>query len=134
MLSAMNALRLFPGLVLLLLIAAGCSSSPRTEGKHAEVTAESPVVFNLDMSTPLPLVSLLLAEDEGVRLRAQYSTFFIEMEPPGKAGKLALRFDKKGSLGTPWNFYLRNFSSPYTVRLMGILPDGKKQVIHEETF
>jgi hypothetical protein len=134
MFSAMNAFRLYPGLLLILLVALGCGSSQRTEGKHGEVTAETPVVFNLDMSPPLPLVSLLVGEDEGVRLRRQYSAFFIEMEPPGKGGKLALRFDKKGSLGTPWNFYLRNFSSPYTVRLMGILPDGKKEVIHEETF
>jgi hypothetical protein len=134
MLGSMNSCRLFPILMLFPLVAPGCGSARRTEGKHAEVTAETPVVFNLDMSTPLPLVSLLMSEEEGKRLRERYSSFLIEMLPPGNAGTLPLRFDKKGSLGTPWNFYLRNFSSPYRVRLVGTLPDGNKQTIHEETF
>jgi hypothetical protein len=133
MLASMNSCRLFPIVMLFALVAAGCGSASRTEGKHTEVTAETPVVFNLDMSTPLPLVSLLVGEEEGRRLRERYSSFLIEMLPPGK-GALSLRFDKKGSLGNPWNFYLRNFSSPYRVRLVGILPDGNKQTIHEETF
>ena len=119
--------------MLFTLVAAGCGSASRTEGKHTEVTAETPVVFNLDMSTPLPLVSLLISEEEGKRLKERYSSFLIEMLPPGKAA-LSLRFDKKGSLGNPWNFYLRNFASPYRVRLVGTLPDGIKQTIHEETF
>jgi hypothetical protein len=133
MLASMNNCRLLPIVIPFLLAAAGCGSGSRTEGKHAEVTADTPVVFNLDMSTPLPLVSLLVSEEEGRRLRERYSSFLIEMLPPGK-GALSLRFDKKGSLGNPWNFYLRNFSSPYRVRLVGTLPDGNKQTIHEETF
>lgn len=134
MLFTMNTRRLYCGLPFLLLVITACGSSTRTEGKHAEASAETPVVFNLDMSTPLPLVSLLVIQEEAVRLRGQYSSFFIEMGPAGKAGTLSLRFDKKGSLGNPWNFYLRNFSSPYHVRLVGTLPDGNKQTIHEETF
>jgi len=129
----MNSYRLFPIVMLSALVAAGCGSGTRTEGKHAEVSAETPVVFNLDMSTPLPLVSLLVSEEEGKRLKERYSSFLIEMLPPGKMA-LSLRFDKKGSLGNPWNFYLRNFSSPYRVRLVGTLPDGSKQTILEETF
>ena len=123
---------------LFLMILVGCGSGSGRDGGPAhppvEPSPENPVVFNLDMSTPLPLVSLLATPEEGVRLRARYSSFFVEMGPPGKGGPLSLRFDRKGSLGTPWNFYLRNFSSPYPVRLMGILPDGKKEVIHEETY
>jgi hypothetical protein len=134
MLVSMNSCRLFPILMLLPLAATGCGSGSRTEGKHTEVSAETPVVFNLDMSTPLPLVSVLMSEEERGRLRQRYSSFLIEMLPPGKAGSLSLRFDKKGSLGNPWNFYLRDFSSPYRVRLVGTLPDGNKQIIHEETF
>jgi hypothetical protein len=134
MLGPMNSCRLFPMVILFALVVAGCGSASRTEGKHAEVTAETPVVFNLDMSTPLPLVSLLVSEEEGKRLKERYSSFLIEMLPPGKATALSLRFDKKGSLGNPWNFYLRTFSSPYRVRLVGTLPDGSKQTIHEETF
>jgi hypothetical protein len=134
MLFAMMTPRYFPSLSFAILVAAGCSSGTRTEGKFGEVTAETPLVFNLDMSTPLPLVTLLASHEEAVRLRAQYSSFVMEMGPAGKAGPLSLRFDNKGSLGIPWNFYLRKFASPYSVRLMGILRDGKKQVIHEETF
>ena len=120
------------------LMIAGCGSGSRKEDDHvrppATPTAENPVVFNLDMSTPLPLVSLLATPEEGARLRARYSSFFVQMGAPGPSSPLSLRFDKKGSLGVPWNFYLRNFSSPYPVRLMGVLPDGKKEVIHEETY
>ena len=125
-------------LSLALLVVLGCSSeSPRDRKPphpRMDPTLENPVVFNVDFSTPMPLVSLLVTPEEAVIMRARYSSFFIEMGPAGKTGTLTLRFDKKGSLGTPWNFYLRNFASPYPVRLMGVLPDGKKEVIHEETY
>ncbi len=128
----MNTSRLSP--TVLLLVLAGCGSSTRTEGKHTEATVEAPVVFNLDMSTPLPLVSLVVTPEEATRLRKRYSSFLVEAGPTGKPGTFSLRFDKKGSLGNPWNFYLRKFASPYPVRLLGILPDGTKEVLHEETF
>ena len=69
-----------------------------------------------------------------MRLRARYASFVIEMGPPVKGSFLSLRFDKKGGLGNPWNFYLRNYAPPYPVRLVGILPDGMKELVHEETF
>jgi len=137
-LHPMNETRLHRHVALALLIIAGCGSDPRADSGRAHPpstpTPENPIVFNVDMSTPLPLVTLLATPEEGSRLRNRYSSFFVQMGPPGPASPLSLRFDKKGSLGNPWNFYLRNFSSPYPVRLMGILPDGKKELIHEETF
>jgi hypothetical protein len=120
---------------LLPLILLGCSSTEEKPARpRADPTPENPMVFNLDMSTPMPLVSVLATREAVVRLRGVYSSFFVEMGSAAKGGMLSLRFDKKGSLGIPWNFYLRNFSSPYPVRLMGVLPDGKKEVVHEETF
>lgn len=116
----------------------GCSSgSPRDLKEphpHVDPGPENPVVFNLDLSTPLPLLSLSVTPTEAARLRTLYASFLVEMGTPQKGGVLSLRFDKKGSLGNPWNFYLRNFSPPYPVRLLGVLPDGKKEVIHEETY
>lgn len=91
-------------------------------------------MFNLDMSTPLPLLSLRAAPEEVARLRARYSSFLVQMAPPRPSAPLTLQFDKKGSLGTPWNFYLRSFASPYQVRLIGVLGDGKREVIYEESY
>ena len=134
----MNQVRIHRLGTLALLMIAGCGSDPRADVGRAHPpstpTPENPIVFNVDMSTPLPLVSLLATPEEGSRLRARYSSFFVQIRPPGPAGPLSLRFDKKGSLGNPWNFYLRNFASPYPVRLMGVLPDGTKELIHEDTF
>jgi hypothetical protein len=122
----------------LLLGSPGCSSEAKKDraASHPQVepSADHPMVCNIDFSTPLPLVSLSATPEEAARLRARYSSFLIEMGTAEKRGVLALRYDKKGSLGNPWNFYLRNFVSPYPVRLKGILPDGQKEVIHEETF
>jgi hypothetical protein len=119
-------------------IVLGCGSGSPKDLKephpHVDPGPENPVVFNLDLSTPLPLVSLSATPEEAARLRTLYLSFLIEMGSPQKGGVLSLRFDKKGSLGNPWNFYLRNFSPPYPVRLLGVLLDGKKEVIHEETY
>jgi hypothetical protein len=95
---------------------------------------EHPIVFNLDMSPPLPLVSLLITPEEAARLRTLYSSFLVQMAPPRVSSPLSLRYDNKGSLGNPWNFYLRNFASPYPVRLIGVAADGKREVIQEEVF
>jgi hypothetical protein len=123
---------------LLLLGGLGCGSGSKTDAAHshppAEPSPENPVVFNLDLSTPLPLLTILATHEEAARLRAKYSSFFAEMGLPEKGYTLALRFDKKGSLPIPWNFYLRKFAPPYPVRLKGILPDGTKEVVHEETY
>jgi hypothetical protein len=131
----MNRLRLSP---LLLGIALGCNAdSPRDIQEphpHREPSPEHPIVCNLDLSNPLPLVSLSATPEEAARLRARYASFAVEMGRPEKGGIPTLRFDRKGSLGNPWNFYLRNYSAPYPVRLVGFLPDGTKEVLHEETY
>lgn len=123
---------------LLSMIVMGCSAGSETDGKktrpRAEPGPENPVVFNVDYSRPLPLLTILATPAEGARLRAMYASFYTEMGPPRKGVTLSLRFDKKGSLGIPWNFYLPHFAPPYPVRLMGILPDGTKEVIHQESF
>src|SRR5438128_635572 len=104
----METLRTIRVAPLFLMIIVGCGSSSGRGGSSAhppmEPSPENPVVFNLDMSTPLPLVSLLATPEEAARLRARYSSFFVEMGPSGKGGTLSLRFDRKGSLGIPWNF------------------------------
>jgi len=125
-----------PLLPLVFLAITGCGSESRKDHPHppASPTAENPIVFNLDMSTPLPLVSVLATPEEAARLRTLYSSFLVQMAPPRLSSPLSLRFDNKGSLGIPWNFYLRNFASPYPVRLIGVLPDGKREVIHEEIY
>jgi hypothetical protein len=121
-----------------LLFALGCGSGSRTDSgaphPPKEPGLENPVVFNLDMSTPMPLLTVLATPEEAAIMRARYKSFFAQMGPPDKRGSLTIRFDAKGTLPIPWNFYLRNFVSPYPVRLMGVLPDGTKEVIHEETF
>jgi hypothetical protein len=121
---------------LFFLVIAGCGSPSRTNANHPPEapSSEHPVVFNLDMSTPLPLVSLLITSQEAARLRTLYSSFLVQMAPPRLSSPLSLRFDNKGSLGSPWNFYLRNFASPYPVRLIGVVADGKREVIHEEVY
>jgi hypothetical protein len=125
-------------LPIFLLLLLGCGSGSRTEATPSrppkEPDLENPVVFNLDLSTPLPLLTVLATREETAILRARYKSFFAQMGPADKRGPLTLRSDAKGSLPIPWNFYLRNFASPYPVRLMGVLPDGTKEVIHEETF
>jgi hypothetical protein len=122
----------------LLVLAAGCSSGSPTDASHQRKPEkpgpENPVVFNLDLSTPLPLLTILATHEEVVRLRERYSSFVAEMGPPRNGVSLSLRYDKKGSLGIPWNFYLPHYAPPYPVRLIGILPDGKKEVLHEETY
>jgi len=125
--------RLLP---LMFLAVVGCGSNSRTDAPHPPMTPtpENPIVFNLDMSPPLPLVSLRITPEEAARLRTVYASFLVQMAPPRSSSPLSLRFDNKGSLGNPWNFYLRNFASPYPVRLIGVLADGKRDVIHEETY
>jgi hypothetical protein len=122
----------------LLLVSLGCGSGSKKDVNgahpHVEPSPDHPMVCNLDLSTPLPLVSLSATPEEVNRLRARYASFVIEMGPPVKGGVFSLRFDKKGGLGNPWNFYLRNYAPPYPVRLIGILPDGVKEVVHEELF
>lgn len=131
-------MRIHPGFLSLLLGITGCGSgSPADEDgvrRPQKPGPEHPVVFNLDRSTPLPLLTLLVSEEEAARLRARYASFLSEMGPPRKGVTLSLRFDKKGSLGSPWNFYLPHFASPYPVRLIGILSDGSRELIHEERF
>ncbi len=95
---------------------------------------EQPVVFTLDRSTPLPLLSVRVVEEEAARLRARYASFLCEMGPPRNGVTLSLRYDRKGSLGSPWNFYLPHYAPPYPVRLIGILPDGSRELIREERF
>jgi len=125
-------------LPLVFLVIAGCGSQSPSDGNRSRPpstpTPENPIVFNLDMSNPLPLVTLLATPEEAARLRTLYSSFLVQMAPPSISRPLSLRFDNKGSLGIPWNFYLRNFASPYAVRLIGVLADGKREVIHEETY
>jgi hypothetical protein len=123
----------------LLLLVAGCGSGSEKDAAASRPpelpSLEHPVVFNLDMSTPLPLLTVLTSREEIARLREKYSSFLAEMGPPQRGGFiLSLRYDKKGSLVSPWNFYLSHFARPYPVRRLGILPDGKKEVIHEETY
>jgi hypothetical protein len=114
----------------------GCGSESPSDHPHptATPTPEIPVVFNLDRTTPLPLVSVLATSEEAARLRTLYASFLVQMAPPRLSTPLSLRFDSKGSLGIPWNFYLRNFASPYPVRLIGVLANGKREIIHEETY
>jgi len=122
----------------LLLGIPGCSSEAKKDATashpRVEPSADHPMVCNIDFSTPLPLVSLSATPEEAARLRARYSSFLVEMGTHEKGGTLALRYDKKGSLGNPWNFYLRNYAPPYPVRVIGILPGGVKEVVHEELF
>ena len=119
-----------------LAVALGCGSGSSKEEPRPpkEPTLEHPVVFNLDLSTPLPLLTVLATHEEAAIMRARYASFYAEMSRGDRGRPLILRFDKKGTLPIPWNFYLRNFTPPYPVRLMGVMPDGTKEVIHEETF
>lgn len=126
------------GVPCLLAAVLGCSSGTAADGdgspRPEKASPEHPLIFKLDRSTPLPLLSILATEEEAARLRARYASFLSEMGPPRNGVTLSLRFDKKGSLGIPWNFYLPRYAPPYPVRLVGILPDGSREVIREERF
>ena len=121
---------------ILLTMSLGCGSSPTATGDAAPKVPgpATPVIFSLDMSTPLPLLTIKATGEEVARLKSAYASFLAEVGPPVNGVPISMRADKKGSLEIPWRIYLRKFAPPYPVRLMGVLADGTREVIHEEIF
>ena len=123
---------------LLLVLGVGCGSTSTTassgDSPPKVPDATHQVIFSLDMSTPLPLLTIKATGEEVARLKSTYASFLAEVGPPVNGVPISMRADKKGSLEIPWRIYLRKFAPPYPVRLMGVLADGTREVIHEEIF
>ena len=96
----LGPMKLTPGARLVPLVVLGIlgfGSESGTDRPHpaATPTPEYPVVFTLDRSTPLPLVSVLATAEEVARLRTLYVSFLVPMAPPRLSGPLSFRFDNR---------------------------------------
>lgn len=113
--------------MLAILLAAGCGAPARTPAP----VGSPDVLFSVDFATPLPLLTIKAGPEETARLKATYKDFRVETGKPVNGVTLAVP-PPQGGFALPWSVYLRNFSAPYPVRLVGIRPDGAREVIREE--
>jgi hypothetical protein len=120
--------------LVLLLALPGCSSPPPKKHAPPEPNPNYPVLFKIDRSNPPPMMEILATAAEILRLRGLYASFYLEMGNLEKGPMQSFQHDRKGSLELPWRFYLPPIKTPYVVRLMGVLPNGTREVIHEETY
>lgn len=120
-------------LCVLVLLFAGCGSPPPKRQPPKEPNPSYPVLFKIDASNA-PMMEIQSTVAELLRLRGLYASFFVEMGDPEKGVVQTFRRDVKGSLDLPWRFYLPPAKSPFVVRLVGVLANGTREVIHEETY
>jgi hypothetical protein len=117
----------------LLLSIPGCSSPPPKKQHPTEPNPSYPILFKIDASNA-PMMEIQSTVAELLRLRGLYASFFVEMGDPEKGPLQTFRHDLKGSLELPWRFYLPPAKSPFVVRLVGVLANGTREVLHEETY
>jgi hypothetical protein len=112
---------------ILLLGTAACAPTSPT-------APSTPLTFELDLREKVPLLTIKSTPEGLQKLKARYTSFKVTLGQPVDNVQFSVQQGYDGSLSLPWTIPLRNFSSPFPVRVIGTLPDGKEEVIHQDTF
>lgn len=114
-------------LAALLVLGTACApTSPTAPG--------TPLTFELDLREKVPLLTINSTPEGLQKLKARYTSFKVTLGQPVDNVQFSAQQGYDGSLPPPWTIPLRNFSSPFPVRVIGTLPDGKEEIVHQDTF
>lgn len=93
-----------------------------------------PLSFHLDLRETPATLTISSTPEQLAKLKARYASFKVALGLPVDNVQFSVQQRNDGSLDLPWAIPLRNFSSPFPVRVIGTLPGGKEEIIHQDSF
>lgn len=88
----------------------------------------------LDRSSDPPTLTISCTEDHLDELKSRYTSFSIELGQLTNDVQRAVTQGYDGSLKVPWTIQLKDFKSPYPVRVIGTTKNGTQEIVVERTY